>query len=76
MVKHGEPAQAEIRIKISGDGQGFDPATSFDESQGSGGLMNIRHGWRLRRRRGVEVNSQPGQGARVVISIPATQAKD
>jgi two-component system CheB/CheR fusion protein len=81
VVKHGGTAHAQISISktvddvfvtISDDGRGFDASAIFDESQGSGGLMNIRHRLQLMGC-DLEVESQPGQGTRLVIRIPAAQ---
>lgn len=81
VVKHGQTAQATISISktvdrvhvtISDDGKGFDATNLFEESQRSGGLMNIRHRLQLMGC-DLEVKSQPGQGTRLVIHIPADQ---
>jgi signal transduction histidine kinase len=81
VVKHGETSQAQIsfsttsdhvQITISDDGRGFDAANIFQESQGSGGLMNIRHRLQLMGCN-AHVSSQPGQGTRVVFQVPLQQ---
>lgn len=81
VVKHAATSQAtvsiaeadnEIHITISDDGQGFQADGLFKESQYSGGLLNIRHRLHLM---GCDlaVESQPGQGTRVVIHVSSRQ---
>ena len=81
VVKHGEVSQAkvfisriidEVLITVSDNGRGFDARDILEESQGSGGLMNIRHRLQLMGCE-LEVESQPGLGTRLTIHVPATQ---
>ncbi|GCE20867.1 sensor histidine kinase [Dictyobacter kobayashii] len=59
----------ELCITVRDDGQGFDPA----RVRSGMGLVNLRE--RTRALHGsVEINSQPGQGTSVLITIPLLEA--
>jgi two-component system, chemotaxis family, CheB/CheR fusion protein len=59
----------ELLIRVSDDGQGFDPAAIQLEQAGSFGLLSIQE--RLRYFNGhMEIVSAPGQGTHVYIYLP------
>jgi signal transduction histidine kinase len=60
----------EVRLEVSDDGHGFDPAASAD---GGFGLLGMRE--RAERHGGtLEVNSQPGSGTTVRCRVPRAGA--
>jgi PAS domain S-box-containing protein len=80
IIKHAQATQVKIAIKKVGDclqvmvtdnGVGFDPAQEDQQSAkiGGFGLFSIRE--RLNYVKGnLEIESQPGQGTRAIISLP------
>ena len=83
IVKHAGTSTADIVISQAGhniqiaiidNGTGFNAQKVFNESQSSGGLMNIRHRLQLMGCK-LHIESQEGRGTRVVIEVPAAQVK-
>ena len=79
-LKHARPSQIRVvldyddervRLRVEDDGQGFDPSVT---DQGDGlGLRGMRE--RVARIGGrLTVDSQPGEGTRVVVEVPAPEA--
>jgi len=64
-----EKANRHIQIVVSDGGAGF-PADSINQENGSGGLARIQHRVRLMGCN-LHVQSQPGEGTRVIIQVPA-----
>ena len=61
-----------IQIVVSDGGVGF-PADSINQENGSGGLAHIQHRVRLMGCN-LHVQSQPGEGTRVIIQVPSRLA--
>ncbi len=80
VVKHAEAERVSVAVevtpdgvttRVTDDGQGFDPANTPD---GRHGLTGMRE--RVRVHEGtLEVESRPGQGARIVAWLPLGQSR-
>ena len=58
-----------LQMTIRDDGRGFDPAAPVDPARKSFGLLSMRE--RVESLGGeLEIDSQPGQGTRVIVAIP------
>jgi len=79
VVKHAQAKRLDIaikrkneqlRISVSDDGVGFDPASALTSTQEGGyGLFSIKE--RISHMGGtVDIQSQPGNGTRVVLQLP------
>jgi signal transduction histidine kinase len=86
VVKHAGSADAtvklersgrEVRMTVSDTGAGFDPSASpaAPSEQGGFGLMSIRERLGLLGGR-LEIESAPGRGTRVVVTVPADARED
>jgi two-component system sensor histidine kinase DegS len=81
-VRHARPTSVRIaleserrrlRIVVSDDGRGFDPATVERSPAGHYGLVGMRE--RVEYLDGsLVVDSRPGQGTRIVIVVPVRRA--
>jgi signal transduction histidine kinase len=81
-VSHGSPARISVRIafepqcvkmEVRDDGEGFDAGSARLASQGHFGIMGMRE--RVEQAGGAfTVNSQPGKGTIVTVSIPLRAA--
>ena len=70
-VRHAEGE--ELRLTISDDGRGFDPAGLEPNGRGGGfGLFAIRERLGLLGGR-VEVDCAPGEGCRITLAAPLRQ---
>lgn len=83
-LKHGQAFRAQVRLELAGNGEmrvtvsdegaGFDPSRLLPAGDGCGfGLFSIREriglfGGRL------EIDSAPGRGSRVMLTVPHYQA--
>jgi signal transduction histidine kinase len=83
VVKHAETSRAdisfsklgdEILIIVSDHGRGFDVTGTFNESQGSGGLMNIRHRLQLMGC-DLRIESERGRGTHMTIHVSPTKVQ-
>jgi signal transduction histidine kinase len=83
VVKHGKTSYAFVSFKelngqicltVHDEGAGFDVESELNDLNRPGGLMNIRHRLSLIGCQ-LEISSQPGQGTRVMITIPEQQVK-
>jgi signal transduction histidine kinase len=69
-VAFDRPAPGMLRMTIADDGVGFDPASLDTSGRRSWGLATMRE--RAESLGGsLEVESRPGEGARVIVSVPA-----
>lgn len=78
-VKHGRAATirveltfrtAEVVLRISDDGVGFDPAQHLEHTSGCFGLLGMRE--RARELQGeLRINSEPGGGTEVMVTVPS-----
>jgi len=86
VVKHAHSADAtvtlersgsEVRMTVSDTGAGFDPGAppAAPSERGGFGLMSIRERLGLVGGR-VEIESAPGRGTRVVVTVPAEEEKE
>ena len=83
-VRHGKASQIKVfgeckgnlvRFCVKDNGCGFDPATSPGPAQGHFGLSGIRE--RVERRNGeMSVESIPGKGAQVTISLELNESEE
>jgi signal transduction histidine kinase len=83
-VKHGraEAIQvevsfrpAEIALRVSDNGTGFDPAQELEQASGCFGLLGMRE--RAREVRGeLRIQSEPGQGTEVIVTAPTAPTPD
>jgi signal transduction histidine kinase len=77
-LKHGDPrsilvrlvfAEETLRLSVEDDGQGFDPAQAATPREGHFGIQGMRE--RVKRLGGVfEIESAPGRGTRVAVTVP------
>jgi two-component system, NarL family, sensor histidine kinase DegS len=58
-----------VRMAIEDNGKGFDPATALNSQQKTIGLATLRETIELLGGQ-LQIDSQPGQGARVTIEVP------
>jgi two-component system, NarL family, sensor histidine kinase DegS len=58
-----------VRLSVEDNGRGFDPAAAFNSQQKSIGLPAMRERIELIGGQ-VQIDSQPGQGARVMLEVP------
>ena len=71
----GECRDGFVRFSVRDDGTGFDPTTVPGPADGHFGLQGIRE--RIKDRNGtMEIDSAPGQGTKVTISLEADEGKD
>ena len=78
-VRHGHATEIHVAgciedgrllCSVRDNGEGFDPASAPGPEEGHFGLQGIRE--RMEAANGsVEIESSPGKGTRVVISMPA-----
>ena len=80
--QHGQAAQVRLTLDFDGhrvrvvaedNGKGFDPPTAIAAKQPPGGLATLQERMDLLSGT-LQIDSQPGQGARVVMEIPAAPA--
>jgi signal transduction histidine kinase len=78
-VKHAAPRHIEltlrfedgqVRLRVTDDGNGFDPTQAAGVEAGHFGLVGMRE--RAGRLGPLTIDSQPGTGTRVEITVPAT----
>jgi two-component system sensor histidine kinase DegS len=81
VVKHSETLKAtanfehhddHLRLTVSDQGKGFDPAKVINDPKIAHGLLIIRHRLNLLGC-SMDVQSQPGQGTEVIIEVPYEQ---
>jgi signal transduction histidine kinase len=83
VIKHAKARHArvklaadhgKIRLEITDDGAGFDPATVQPSDQGGLGLLGMRERAALFGG-SLDIHSEPGAGCRLVITVPLPQAR-
>ncbi len=82
VIKHAKARHArvklaadhgKVRLEITDDGAGFDPATVHPSDQGGLGLLGMRERAALFGGT-LEIHSEPGAGCRLVITVPLPDA--
>ncbi|WP_414662808.1 sensor histidine kinase [Horticoccus sp. 23ND18S-11] len=83
-VKHGRAAAirvvlafrpGEVLLRVTDNGDGFDPAEHLDKASGCFGLLGMRE--RAREIRGqIRIDSRPGHGAEIVVTAPVPHANE